>query len=43
MVPRAQAVFAADGTLSDPKVRTSLSNFLRGFVDFVQASARTHA
>ena len=39
MVSRAQAVFAADGSLSDPKVRASLTTFLQGFVQFAQASA----
>jgi len=43
MVPRAQSAFAADGTLSDPKIRASLSTFLQGFVQFVQSSARPHA
>ena len=43
MVPRAQAVFAEDGSLTDPKVQASLTRFLQGFVQFVQSSARPHA
>ena len=43
MVPRAQTTFAADGTLSDPKIRASLGTFLQGFVQFVQSSSRPHA
>jgi len=43
MVPRAQTAFAADGTLSDPKIRASLGTFLQGFVQFVQSSSRPHA
>ena len=43
MVPRAQAVFADDGSLTDPKVQASLTRFLQGFVQFVQSSARPHA
>jgi NAD(P)H-dependent FMN reductase len=38
LVSRAQAVFAADGTLTDPKVRDALRAFLAGFVAFVEAT-----
>ena len=43
MVPRAQAVFAADGSLPDPKLRAGLTRFLQGFVRFVESSARPNA
>lgn len=43
MVPRAQAVFAADGSLADAKVRVALGTYLQGFVAFVESSARSHA
>ncbi|MCE9661773.1 MAG: NAD(P)H-dependent oxidoreductase [Burkholderiales bacterium] len=43
MVPRAHTVFAADGTLSDPKIRTALTTFLQGYVEFVESSAQPHA
>jgi len=36
-------VFAADGTLADPKVRVSLAAFLDGFVAFVRGNARPKA
>jgi NAD(P)H-dependent FMN reductase len=41
MVPRAQSVFAADGSLADAKLRASLSAFLEGFAAFVRSSARS--
>src|SRR4051812_37620904 len=40
MVPRAHTVFAADGSLTDPKLRASLTAFLDGFAAFVRSSAR---
>jgi chromate reductase, NAD(P)H dehydrogenase (quinone) len=43
MVPRAHTVFAADGSLTDPKIRAALSGFLQEYVAFVEASARPHA
>jgi len=43
VVPRAQAVFAADGTLADPKVRAGLAAFLEGFAAFVRSNARPKA
>ncbi len=43
MVPRAQAVFADDGSLTDPKVQAGLSRFLQGFARFAESSARPHA
>jgi chromate reductase len=38
LVSRAPSVFAQDGTLTDAKVRESLSQYLRGFVAYVDAS-----
>jgi len=38
LVSRASSVFAQDGTLTDAKVRESLSQYLRGFVAHVEAS-----
>ena len=43
MVPRAHTMFAADGSLSDPKIRAALTTFLEGFVKFVESSAQAHA
>jgi chromate reductase, NAD(P)H dehydrogenase (quinone) len=43
LVPRAQTVFATDGSLTDPKLRASLGNFLQGFVQFVESSTRPNA
>ena len=40
LVPRASSVFAADGTLTDPKVREALAAFLQGFVQFVRVARR---
>ena len=40
LVSRASSVFAADGSLRDPKVREALQGFLAGYVAFVEASAR---
>jgi chromate reductase len=39
MVPRAQAAFAPDGSLADPKIRASLAAYLQGFAGFVRSSA----
>jgi hypothetical protein len=39
MVPRAQAAFAPDGSLADPKIRAGLAAYLEGFAGFVRASA----
>jgi NAD(P)H-dependent FMN reductase len=41
MVPRAQSVFAPDGSLADAKLRASLAAFLEGFAAFVRSSARS--
>ena len=43
MVPRANTVFAADGSLSDPKIRAALTTFLQGYVAFVASSTAAHA
>jgi len=43
MVPRAHTVFAADGSLSDPKIRVALTTFLQGYAQFVESSAQAHA
>jgi len=40
LVSRASAVFANDGTLSDPKVRQALQGFLADYVAFVQSNRR---
>jgi NAD(P)H-dependent FMN reductase len=40
LVPRAQTVFASDGTLADDKVRESLRGFLKGYVGFVASVQR---
>jgi len=40
MVSRAGGVFGADGTLTDPKVRVQLQDFLRGFAAFVGAAQK---
>ena len=37
MVPRAQAAFAPDGSLADPKIRASLAAYLEGFAAFASA------
>ena len=42
MVPRANTVFAADGSLSDPKIRAALTTFLQGYVAFVESSPAAH-
>src|SRR5450755_1437003 len=39
MVSRAHTVFAADGTLTDAKVRESLRAYLEGYVRFVEGNA----
>ena len=39
MVPRAQAAFAPDGSLADPKIRASLAAYLQGFAGFVRSRA----
>jgi NAD(P)H-dependent FMN reductase len=39
LVSRAPSGFAPDGTLTDAKVRESLSQYLRGFVAYVDASS----
>ncbi|HWK84979.1 MAG TPA: NADPH-dependent FMN reductase [Caldimonas sp.] len=38
MVPRAQGVFAADGSLSDAKIREALRSFLQGYIRFVEST-----
>ena len=43
MVPRAQAVFAADGSLADAKLRASLAAYLAGFAAFADANRRPAA
>ena len=43
MVPRAHTVFAADGSLSDPKIRAALATFLQGYVAFIASSVPPHA
>lgn len=43
LVSRAQGVFAADGTLTDPKVRDALRAFLEGYVAFVQSTRRARS
>jgi NAD(P)H-dependent FMN reductase len=40
MVPRASAVFAADGSLADPKLRASLAAYVAGFAAFARANVR---
>lgn len=40
LVSRAQGVFAADGSLTDAKVRDALRAFLAGFVAFVESTRR---
>jgi len=40
MVPRAQGVFAADGSLSDAKIREALRSFLQGYIRFVESTQR---
>jgi len=40
LVSRAPSVFAADGTLADPKVLDALRGFLEGFVQFVESTQR---
>jgi len=40
LVPRAQGVFAADGTLTDPKVREALRTLLESYVKFVDSTRR---
>lgn len=42
LVSRAHTVFAADGTLTDAKVRESLRTFLAGFARFVDENDRKH-
>jgi NAD(P)H-dependent FMN reductase len=37
LVPRAQAVFDADGNVTDPKVRDALRGFVEGYVKFVES------
>ena len=37
IVSRAQSVFGADGTLTDPKIREQLQNFIHGFVTFAKS------
>ena len=37
VVPRAQGVFAEDGTLIDPKVQGALRGFLEGYAKFVES------
>jgi chromate reductase len=39
-VARAQAVFADDGVLADPKIDAALRKFLDGFVDYVEMMKR---
>jgi chromate reductase len=40
MVPRAQGVFAADGSLSHAKIREALRSFLQGYIRFVESTQR---
>jgi chromate reductase len=40
VVSRAQSVFAADGTLTDSKVRDALRTLLEGYVKFVESTRR---
>ena len=40
LVSRAQTVFAADGSLGDPKIRDALRSFLAGYVSFVESLRR---
>jgi chromate reductase len=40
LVSRAQTVFGADGTLSDPKIREQLGAFVQEFAAFAQSSHR---
>ena len=40
MVSRAQSVFGADGSLSDPKVRDALLTFLQDYIKFVESAKR---
>jgi chromate reductase, NAD(P)H dehydrogenase (quinone) len=43
LVPRAQTVFAEDGSLREPALQQQLGEFLRGFVAFVLAAQRNKA
>ena len=40
MVSRAQSVFAADGSLTDTKVRDALLTFLQGYIKFIESTRR---
>jgi len=40
LVSRAQGMFDADGTLTDPKVRDALRTFLEGYVKYVESTRR---
>jgi NAD(P)H-dependent FMN reductase len=43
LVPRAQGVFAADGTLTDPKVRDALRELLAGYVAHVESARQARS
>jgi NAD(P)H-dependent FMN reductase len=43
LVPRAQNVFAADGTLADESLKAQLREFIKGFVAFTRSSRRNMA